>query len=486
MHVMKLLTLVATYIFISTTALFAQDYPLSDPDNTGKWILNGDFSDEFEADTLNRSRWHLQGEYLPGCEGDACRDGIYYNGFKGRWPAQFSKDNAWLAQGKLILETRWDSDFNFLNDCDDGNTEYCYGKDLDGNALPITTAGVNTLKQFTYGYMEISSKAADAEITSAFWTIGSGAEIDMFEMFGKYEPAAKKHKEKELKFNMIEWATGFEPRFDTFIPTDWRVADDFHVYGFEWDDKSISVYLDGEFVQTFTAADFNKGEGTDWFFTGSQRLWVDQECFPWNGLPNEEDLPAQYEIEYIRVWQKENQIEDQTAPILSDLDITLAETGGQVSAITSEQAQVYMVPEGTAKDLDEIKAKDTNPHVSNEGLATVETRGYDPNRYILYAVDWAGNISEASAAFKVESAPVLDIDQRNSNWLLAPNPARSEIKILGLERYALDSLDFHNTMGQTFRLPVIGNNMINVETLPTGIYLINAPHQSPIKFVKVN
>ena len=76
-----------TALFIVTTILFnanSQEYPMSDSDNQGKWILNGDFSDEFEGDSLNRSRWHIQGEYADGCEGDACRDGIYYNGFKGR------------------------------------------------------------------------------------------------------------------------------------------------------------------------------------------------------------------------------------------------------------------------------------------------------------------------------------------------------------------------------------------------------------------
>lgn len=472
--------------FLSVNLLFGQDYPLSDPSNSGLWILNGDFSDEFEGDSLNRSRWHLQGEFIEGCEGDACRDGIYYNGFKGRWPAQFTPNNAWLEDGKLILETRWESEFDFIDDCDEGNTEYCYGKDLEGNSLPITTAGVNTLKQFTYGYMEICSKAADAEITSSFWTIGSGAEIDMFEMFGKYEPENKKHKEKELKFNMIEWSTGFEPRFDTFISTDWRVADDFHVYGFEWDDKSISVYLDGEFVHTYTAADFNKGSGTEWFFTGSQRLWVDQECFPWNGLPNEADLPAQYQIQYIRVWQKENQIEDVTSPVLSGINTSLAETGGQVSITVSEQSRIYMVPETTLENADDIVAADTNPHISNEGLAIVETRGYAPNTYKLFAIDWAGNISVGTESFSVISAPILEVGQNLNELILAPNPANSKVKFYGLKKHPYDTIEMINTSGKTFKLSISNDFSIDVSGIPAGVYLIHLPNQTPIKFVKID
>lgn len=483
---MRVLFLGIVAICFSNTLLFAQNYPLSDPSNSGQWILNGDFSDEFEGDSLNRSRWHLQGEFIEGCEGDACRDGIYYNGFKGRWPAQFSSKNAWLDNGKLILETRWEPDFDFIDDCDTGNTEYCYGKDLEGNALPITTAGVNTLKQFTYGYMEICSKAADAEITSSFWTIGSGAEIDMFEMFGKYESESKKHKEKELKFNMIEWSTGFEPRFDTFIPTDWRVADDFHVYGFEWDDKSISVYLDGEFVHTYTAADFNKGSGTEWFFTGSQRLWVDQECFPWNGLPNENDLPAQFQIQYIRVWQKANEIEDITSPILSGINTSLAETGGQVSVTVSEQSQIYMVPETTLKNIDDIKAADTNPHISNEGTAVVQTRGYDPDTYKLYAIDWAGNISDATTPFSVISSPILGVGQQLNELIIAPNPAHSKVKFHGLKNHPYDTIEFINTAGKGFKLSISNDDSIDVSGIPAGIYLIHLPNHTPIKFVKID
>lgn len=265
-HMIKLKNLTLLAVLLICSYGMAQDYPKSDPSNQGNWILNGDLSDEFEGDALNKTRWHLQGDLCIGTPG--CRGGLYFNNFKGRWPAQFTPDNAWVEGGKLILETRWEPDFNFLNECAPaGQPQYCYGKDSSGNPLPITTAGVNTFKEFTYGYMEIYSKAADAEITSSFWTIGGGGgEIDMFEMFGKYENAGRKHKEKELKFNMIEWNTGFEPRFDTFIKTDWRVADDFHVYGYEWDDTSISVYIDGVFIQKFTAADFDKGSGTEWFY----------------------------------------------------------------------------------------------------------------------------------------------------------------------------------------------------------------------------
>ena len=349
--------------------------------------------------------------------------------------------------------------------------------------MPITTAGVNSLKQFKYGYMEISSKAADAEITSSFWTIGSGAEFDMFEMFGKYEQSNKKYKEKELKFNMIEWETGFEPRFDTFISMDWRVADSFHVYGFEWNETSISVYIDGEFIQTYTAADFDKGSGEEWFYTGSQRLWVDQEAFPWNGLPNQEDLNAQYEIQYIRVWQKENQIEDTTAPLLSRLDTSLAKSGGQVSLTTSEQSRLYLVPSNTPKDQNSIESINSNPIISNENTTIIKTQNFEPNSYIIYAIDWAGNISEATATFMIESTPILGLNSNTTSINVVPNPGNNIIQLIGLE-VNTDSVVLVSTSGKTYKRPVLNNMTLDISNLTPGIYIIHISGQPSIKFLK--
>jgi hypothetical protein len=32
--------------------------------------------------------------------------------------------------------------------------------------------------------------------------------------------------------------------------------------------------------------------------------WFDSEVFVWLGLPDKEELPVDYEVEYLRVWQK--------------------------------------------------------------------------------------------------------------------------------------------------------------------------------------
>ena len=46
--------------------LYAQNYPMSDPNNLGGWILNEKMSDEFNGTGLDRSKWWILGEEING------------------------------------------------------------------------------------------------------------------------------------------------------------------------------------------------------------------------------------------------------------------------------------------------------------------------------------------------------------------------------------------------------------------------------------
>lgn len=292
----------------------AQNYPLSDPKNTGRWILNSDISDEFDNEHLNEEKWLIQG-----------KNGVYKSNFIGRAPSQFSIHNALVEDGKLKIRTKWDPSFPFTNDAS-GNMLGVY----NGEPKPITTAAVISKKQFQYGYMEIKAKAANAEITSAFWTTGPGvshgaSELDMFEMFGGHK--TNDSWKKRLKFNMISWdpnnsikqaATAAGQAVGTThtrnIQADHNTADDFHIYGFEWTTDYIKVFIDGVLHPNGTilkSAITNNGSESDrWVTNVPYWVWFDSETFPWLGLPDEDDLafPVDYEIEYIRVWQNNNLI----------------------------------------------------------------------------------------------------------------------------------------------------------------------------------
>ncbi len=44
--------------------------------------------------------------------------------------------------------------------------------------------------------------------------------------------------------------------------------------------------------------------GGQWKLDNEMMLWLRSEVFHWNGFPEKQDLPVEYEIDYLRVWQQ--------------------------------------------------------------------------------------------------------------------------------------------------------------------------------------
>ncbi|XMO85862.1 family 16 glycosylhydrolase [Algibacter sp. AS12] len=321
--------LVGTFVFVGcksqdtakkTTLVNNAVYPFSDPTNTGNWVLNTEASDEFEASKIDEDRWYIVGKFENGKP--VYKDPDYPNKrvWKGRAPSQFSGRNYRLENGKLILETRWEPDFPFADD-----NKQTWGPDKKVEKFEnLTTACFIGRKNFKYGYMEIKSKAADAEITSAFWATGSQTELDIFEQFGDHRQKGKEWKDRELWWSIHDWSkegkgkTVYTERLDYGF----RVADDFHVYGIEWNENGLKLYVDGKLFTQATKEQVDayakeKNLPNGWVMDGPIHIWLDQETFPWHGVPDsKEDLElnspdgkkddgvVDFEIEYVRIWQK--------------------------------------------------------------------------------------------------------------------------------------------------------------------------------------
>ncbi|NLR94697.1 family 16 glycosylhydrolase [Flammeovirga agarivorans] len=280
--------------------VFSQINPVSDPENTQKWILNKWISDEFNGTELNKTKWWILGE-----------NNDYRSKWKGRAPGQFASHNVKVSDGQLKLTSQWDPTFNFANETNDG----CYyggTKTAADLSKPITQACIMSETFFKYGYMEIKCKIADAPVTSAFWTTGYHSEIDMVENYGKRPIGNPEETPEELEYkyrtNLISWdpdrAEDHEEwKIENVMNS--RLADDFHIYGFEWDKNYMKIYFDGHLIKTATKEELLKKD--QWKYDYPQEMWLDSEVFEWYGLPNQEDLssPAEFIIDYVRVWQKE-------------------------------------------------------------------------------------------------------------------------------------------------------------------------------------
>lgn len=317
---MEALKFIIGFMAISVSSIsIANPLPLSDPDNNGGWVLNDLVSDEFNSSILDEDRWFVVGKFKDGKPEYIHPDKPEKKVWKGRAPSQFSGRNYRLEDGRLILETRWEPDFPFEEEIH---------KPVFGEALPyenITTACIIGRHEFKYGYIEIKSKAADAEISSAFWAVGDGLEIDFFELFGAHPEGEKEHLDSQLWWSIRDWRAPVrgKPTYTEKKDLGFRVADDFHVYGFEWDEMGVKYYVDGELLSEVSAEEINhwanKHLGVEHGYVATKpvSLWIDQETFPWHGVPSSKsdlernspenkkhDGVVEFEIDYIRVWEK--------------------------------------------------------------------------------------------------------------------------------------------------------------------------------------
>ncbi|WP_075603677.1 family 16 glycosylhydrolase [Saccharicrinis aurantiacus] len=291
----RISTLILGFILISSV-IGAQPFPASDPNNEGGWQLNKYVSDEFNGTELDKTKWWILGE-----------NGDYRAKWKGRAPAQFAPHNVRVEGGELILTSQWEPDFDFAASSH---------KNEDGKVVKyenITQACIMSERFFKYGYMEIRCKAADAPVTCAFWTTGYQSEIDMTENYGKRPIGNPKNKpetlERKYRTNLISWdpdKAKDHKQWKNEELLDVRVAQDYYVYGFEWDKDYFNIYFNGELLKSATREELEAKD--QWRHNAAQELWIDSEVFEWYGLPTMQDLAdnvGEYKIDYVRVWQKE-------------------------------------------------------------------------------------------------------------------------------------------------------------------------------------
>ncbi|OHX63869.1 T9SS type A sorting domain-containing protein [Flammeovirga pacifica] len=290
-----LLSLLSLYSLL----LNAQVNPLSDPDNNGGWVLNKWASDEFNGEELNKGKWWVLGE-----------NNDYRAKWKGRAPGQFAGHNVRVENGELILTSNWEPDFDFALETNNG----CYYGGTDNGpdgSKPITQASVMSETFFRYGYMEIRCKAADGPVTSAFWTTGYHGEIDMTENYGRRPIGNPQNQpdvlERKYRTNLISWDPDKAPDQKAWKVEDdmgVRMAEEYYVFGFEWDKEYMKTYFNGELLRSVTKEELLAND--QWKYDYPHELWLSSEVFYWYGLPSEIDFPnpLEYKVDYIRVWQK--------------------------------------------------------------------------------------------------------------------------------------------------------------------------------------
>jgi len=239
---------------------FALDAAAAPPAGS-EWNPSPALTDEFEAGKL--SKWHDRNPQ-----------------WKGRQPGYFSPANVSVGDGMLHLTAR--------------------AEELPG--LPegyhtFTTAAVKSTTLVRYGYFEIRCRPMKSKASSAFWFYDSTrerwTEIDVFEICGGCEERLREYNMNVHVFHTPEEDRHWAKAGKWTAPYD--LADEFHVYGLEWDQDAIRWYVDDEVVREV--------ENTHWH--QPLALNFDSETMPdWFGLPDEAELPSTFSIDYVRSWKR--------------------------------------------------------------------------------------------------------------------------------------------------------------------------------------
>jgi beta-glucanase (GH16 family) len=219
-------TAALTAVFTSTpantntrtcTATVPVSTPTATPTSTKTWVLI--WSDEFNASTIDPANWSFETGNNSG----------WGNGELENYTSR--PVNAYIDSGNLVIQAQQES----------------YG------GFNYTSARMKSqgLVYRQYGRIEASIKAPYGQgIWPAFWMLGQDigtvgwpacGEMDIMEMIGGGSGR------DNVNYGTAHWDNGGHQYSGGSASTVWpeKLADNYHVYGIEWDSAQIRWYFDG-------------------------------------------------------------------------------------------------------------------------------------------------------------------------------------------------------------------------------------------------
>ena len=252
----------------------------------GNFLFNDDISDFFLDTQLNESKWFDFGTTFLGS-----RIGSYF----------FASNNVKVKDGCLRLTARK------LKDSESENEENKYR-----GFTKFATSIVKSIKKVKYGYFEIRAKAMNANVANAFWlydplsddlttkfsTGNHSEEIDIFRLIGNYNNESDPSKYYYnntvhlFKTPYVEAMIVDEEEVDGYNISkhaEYDFYNDFHKWGFLWNESDLIWYLDDKLVC------YRKND----FFNRSLHITFDTEAIESTQL----DESKEFKIDYFKYWE---------------------------------------------------------------------------------------------------------------------------------------------------------------------------------------
>ena len=166
---------------------------------------------------------------------------------------------------------------------------------------------------FQYGYYEIRCRVPRGNgFHSAFWlygcehdinaqTYGQSHEIDVFEMSGTMNIKNTHKKDLATNYRKFEENNNYNETFHIYT-ADSYYSSMWHTYAIEWTPEEIIWFLDNKPVRTVKS---NPSSPFDIAKMIPLRIWLTLGIGPYEIPDSQTNLPATFEIAYIRVYQKD-------------------------------------------------------------------------------------------------------------------------------------------------------------------------------------
>jgi beta-glucanase (GH16 family) len=255
-----------------------------------------------------------------GCRQQKAEDGLHQpapEGYKLVWQDEFNDHTLSMPDERLWWYEVWDPGYvnHELQRYVKGRQGDVITAEVSGGTLKIhavkvgnevISARINTAESWKYGYFEARLKLPAGKGTwPAFWMMPEQegkwpdcGEIDIMEEVG-YNPGYVSSSVHCKAYNHV---MSTQKTKETLTPT---AQTAFHVYALEWTENFIRTFVDGK--ELFYFANDRNGNSETWpfdkpFYLKLNLAWGGD----WGGAQgvDESALPATFEIDYVRVFQK--------------------------------------------------------------------------------------------------------------------------------------------------------------------------------------